>query len=258
MGLMVRVSRSYNQGPMLKRWMKWVSPLVTLVIAGTIYLSMEHGVSAPPFDPQPIPSDTGVPAGQTGTRSSEHFQIADDAVGGDVSALGDLSPTEAAANAGSTGDATSTGQEPPAPKVVTNATVQRVIDGDTLVARFDHGETATIRMLGVNTPETVDPRKPVQCFGKEASNFTKSALDGKLIRLDPDPQADERDKYGRLLRNITLEDGTDYNAELVQQGYAQAYLSFPLDPVRKKQLSDLQKEAKDAERGMWAPGVCTK
>jgi len=239
----------------LKRWMKWISPLVTLAIATGIYLSVEHGSSAPPLPTTSIPSGTDIPPAE-GARGSEHFQIADDAVGGDVSALGDLTPGQAADATSSTDQTSST--EPVAPKVVTNASVQRVIDGDTLVARFDTGETATIRMLGVNTPETVDPRKPVECFGHEASTFTKTTLDGKLVRLDADPQADERDKYGRLLRNITMEDGTDFNAMLVEQGYAHAYLSFPLNPARKKQLSDLQKEAQDAQRGLWAPNACAK
>ncbi len=139
----------------------------------------------------------------------------------------------------------------------TNATVVKVVDGDTLDAKMDaDGKTWRIRFLGINTPETVDPRKPVECFGKEASARMHAYADGQRIRLVSDPLADEVDKYGRLLRNLYLADGTDLNAAMVRDGYAYAYLSFPLDPKRKKQLSDLQKDAKLHERGLWSPTTC--
>jgi micrococcal nuclease len=139
----------------------------------------------------------------------------------------------------------------------TNAFVVRDVDGDTIQARLDgDADDVKIRFLGVNTPESVDPRKPVECFGKEASKFTKEMLEGKRVRLDPDPQADEVDKYGRLLRNVVLEDGTDFNAMLVEQGYAYAYLDFPLNKQRKAQLAVLQKAAEAAKRGLWNPDTC--
>jgi len=143
--------------------------------------------------------------------------------------------------------------------VKTNADVVRAVDGDTIVARLDSepGMEYKIRLLGVNTPETVDPRKTVECFGKQASDFTKKTLSGKRVRLDADPKADERDKYNRLLRNVILEDGTDYNALLVSEGYAYAYLSFPLNAARKVELRKLETEAKAAGRGLWALGVCS-
>ena len=164
-----------------------------------------------------------------GAAQSENYQIVQESLEGEANDLGDLA----------------------IPEVESNATVVKVADGDTFDAQLDGGETVTIRMLGVNTPETVDPRKPVECFGKEASDFTKNLLSGKRVHLDPDPQADERDKYGRLLRNVTLEDGTDVNAILVRDGYAYAYLSFPIDPSRKKQLYDLEVNAKSLKRGLW-------
>lgn len=139
----------------------------------------------------------------------------------------------------------------------TNALVTHVVDGDTFDVQID-GETQTerVRMLGIDTPETVDPRKTVQCFGKEASNHAKELLMGKRVRLEADPKADEHDKYGRILRNVYLVDGTDVNATLVLDGYAHAYLTFPLDRDRKRLLSDLQNEARDAQRGLWDPAVC--
>ncbi len=139
----------------------------------------------------------------------------------------------------------------------TNATVGRVVDGDTIKVRQDgEGDETTIRFLGINTPESVDPRRPVECFGHEASAYTASHLEGKRIRLDPDFEADNIDKYGRFLRNIVLEDGTDFNAKLVQEGYAYAYLSFPLNRQRKTQLRHLQEEAQAAARGLWNPKTC--
>jgi micrococcal nuclease len=146
--------------------------------------------------------------------------------------------------------------DPSSAVLETNATVTHVVDGDTLDAVFDDGLEARIRFLGVNTPETVDPRKEVECFGSQASDFSKEMLSGARVLLAPDPQADERDKYGRLLRNVYLEDGTDFNALLVEKGYAYAYLSFPLDKERKAQLKRLENEARDAKRGLWAMDAC--
>ncbi len=139
----------------------------------------------------------------------------------------------------------------------TNALVMKAVDGDTLEALLD-GQTkpVKIRLLGVNTPESVDPRRPVQCFGKEASRFAKELVEGQRILLTEDMQADDRDKYGRLLRNVTLEDGTDFNAFLIREGYAYAYVSFPLNKQRKNELSRLQEEAKAAKRGLWNPDTC--
>ncbi len=138
------------------------------------------------------------------------------------------------------------------------ALVTRAVDGDTLEVKIDGmNETVKVRLLGMNTPESVDPRRPVQCFGKEASNHMKELVEGKRVLLVEDLKADDRDKYGRWLRNIVRkEDLLDVNATLVAQGYANAYLSFPLDGKRKAQLRLLEQEAKAAERGLWSPSTC--
>lgn len=142
-------------------------------------------------------------------------------------------------------------------RITTNALVVKVVDGDTIEAHIDgQQDLAKIRLLGINTPETVDPRRPVQCFGKEASNFAKQLMEGKRIALREDVQADDRDKYGRLLRNVLLEDGTDVNALLIKEGYAYAYVSFPLNKQRKNELRRLQEEASAAKRGLWSPETC--
>lgn len=138
----------------------------------------------------------------------------------------------------------------------TNATVTNVVDGDTIDVVLDEGFEARIRFLGVNTPETVDPRRPVECFGAEASNYAKTILSGERVLLEADPQADERDRYGRLLRNVFLADGTDVNALLVERGYAYAYLGFPMDPERKAELKRLENRAREGELGLWSPDAC--
>jgi len=140
----------------------------------------------------------------------------------------------------------------------TNAYVVRVVDGDTMVAILDSepDKEYKVRFLGVNTPETVDPRKPVECFGKQASDYVKSQLNNTRVMLKSDPEADEIDKYGRLLRNVFLEDGTDFCAQLVRMGYAYAYTSFPLNAERKTELRELQAEAQESGAGLWNKDEC--
>lgn len=148
-------------------------------------------------------------------------------------------------------------QEETSAVIETNASVVRVVDGDTIVVRMDgQSQDVTVRLLGVNTPETVDPRRPVQCFGVEASSFMHAILDGRRVRLEGDPEADEYDKYGRLLRNVIGENGMDVNARLVQDGYAYAYINFPQNKRRKTELRHLEEEAREAKRGLWDPETC--
>ncbi len=139
----------------------------------------------------------------------------------------------------------------------TNAVVTRTVDGDTIHARLDgQTEDATVRLLGINTPESVDPRRPVECFGKEASKHAKELLEGKRIRLESDPEADDHDKYGRILRKVILEDGKNFNALMVADGYATAYVSFPMNAGYKRELKKLEEEARLAKRGLWATETC--
>ncbi len=147
---------------------------------------------------------------------------------------------------------------PTTPTSSLRALVMRVVDGDTIDAKIETtGEQVKVRFLGMNTPESVDPRRPVQCFGKEASNHLKELLEGKQVLLVEDLKADDRDKYGRWLRNVVREeDLLDVNATLVAQGYANSYLSFPLDAKRKAQIRLLEQEAKTNQRGLWSPSTC--
>ena len=123
--------------------------------------------------------------------------------------------------------------------------VVRVVDGDTLL--LDRNER--VRLIGVDTPETVDPRRPVERFGKEASDFTKRMVEGKRVRLEYDQ--DRVDRFGRTLAYVYLEDGTFLNAEIVKQGYGHAYTRFPFKYL--DEFRGYEREAREAQRGLWKP-----
>lgn len=103
--------------------------------------------------------------------------------------------------------------------------VLRVVDGDTVEIDYQ-GEATKVRLIGVDTPETVPPSKPVEVYGKEASNFTKNLLIGESVYLRFD--VEQTDKYGRLLVYLyRAPDGLLVNLEIVRQGYGHAYTRFP-------------------------------
>ena len=122
--------------------------------------------------------------------------------------------------------------------------VTRVVDGDTLIVQG----VGRVRLIGVDTPETVDPRRPVQYFGKEASAFTFRMAQGKVVRLEFD--VERKDRFGRTLAYVYLPDGTFLNAEIVKQGYGHAYTQFPFRYL--EQFRVYEREAREADRGLWA------
>lgn len=132
--------------------------------------------------------------------------------------------------------------------------VTKIVDGDTIAVDIS-GKVETLRLIGINTPETVDPRKPVECFGKEASDKAKAVLTGKSVRLEADSTQDERDKYGRLLRYVFLADGTSFNKMMISEGYAYEY-TYSTPYKYQSEYKQAEKEAKGAGRGLWAAGVC--
>jgi endonuclease YncB( thermonuclease family) len=99
-------------------------------------------------------------------------------------------------------------------------------DGDTIAVDMN-GKTETIRFIGVDTPETHDPRKPVQCFGPEAAAYTKLTIGYQRVRLASDPLSSNRDRYNRLLRYVYLPNGTLMNEQLIKTGHGFAYTYFP-------------------------------
>ncbi len=122
-------------------------------------------------------------------------------------------------------------------------TVIHVIDGDTLV--LDGNEK--VRLIGVDTPESVHRKKPVEYFGKEAAAFTTQMVEGKKVRLEFEKKS--KDLYGRSLAYVYLQDGTFLNAEIIKQGYGFAYTKFPFK--WKAQFRHYERDARVNHRGMW-------
>lgn len=124
-------------------------------------------------------------------------------------------------------------------------------DGDTITVNMD-GTKEKVRFIGVDTPETHDPRKAVQCFGLAAATFTKTTIGTNKVRLEADPQNTNRDRYSRLLRYVYLPDGRLVNAEIIKQGYGFAYTSFPFEKL--EEFKKYQTEAQSKKLGLW--GSC--
>lgn len=146
---------------------------------------------------------------------------------------------------------TSAKTEPPA---INLYSVTGVVDGDTIKISMN-GKEETFRLIGMDTPETVDPRKPVQCFGKEASNKAKEFLTSKKIRIETDSTQGELDKYGRRLAYIYREDGLFYNKYMIEQGYAHEY-TYNTPYKYQAEFKAAQKSAQDNQRGLWSPDTC--
>jgi micrococcal nuclease len=132
-----------------------------------------------------------------------------------------------------------------------SVTVRRVVDGDTVVVST--GET--LRLIGMDTPETVDPRKPVQCFGREASKRAHQLLDGASVRLTYDPTQGRLDKYGRTLAYVWLADGRLYNEVMIADGYAHEY-TYAIPYRFQSRFLAAERAARRAERGLWSPTTC--
>ena len=122
--------------------------------------------------------------------------------------------------------------------------VERVVDGDTLV--ISGGDR--VRLIGVDTPETKHPNKPVQPFGKEASEFTRRMVEGKRVQLQFDP-GETKDKYGRTLAYVYI-DGQFLNELLLREGLARAMLNYPFSAEAKARFRAAEADAKAARRGI--------
>jgi micrococcal nuclease len=138
--------------------------------------------------------------------------------------------------------------------IATNsAIVTKVVDGDTVRVSSNNKEE-TIRMIGINTPETVDPRREVECFGKEASNRTKELLTGKQVVLESDDTQDSRDRYGRQLVYVWL-DGVNINKQLIAEGYAYEY-TYEQPYKYQFEFKEAQLLAQETKKGLWADNTC--
>ena len=132
--------------------------------------------------------------------------------------------------------------------------VQSVVDGDTIKVTRG-GRTITVRLLGIDTPEVADPRKPVQCFGEEASTRTRTLLTGKSVYLEAGPET--VDKYGRTLAYVWDTNHSLVNLQLVADGYAHAYTYDRARPGKyDPQLRAAERSARTAALGLWSPQTC--
>ncbi len=138
----------------------------------------------------------------------------------------------------------------------TEAKMVKVVDGDTIDVEIN-GKTERIRIIGIDTPEVVDPRKPVECFGKEASDFAKEVMgNNKTVLLEADPTQGERDKYSRLLRYVWVADGReDFGKAMIEYGYAHEYTYNT--PYKYRDIyKQAQRTAEENKEGLWADDAC--
>ena len=134
---------------------------------------------------------------------------------------------------------------------VESGVVERCVDGDTLMVRFDDGTTERVRLIGANTPETVKPNSPIEPFGPEASAFTKRRVEeaGGAVRLVAD--GDRRDKYGRRLAFVYLADSEiSLNEELTREGLAKAQTQYRFSAEMKRRLEAAENAARREKLGI--------
>jgi micrococcal nuclease len=128
------------------------------------------------------------------------------------------------------------------------ATIVSVVDGDTIVLSVQN-QTETVRLLGIDTPETVHPTRPIECFGPEASAFTKATLEkGSVVKLVRD--VEPRDRYQRLLVYLFLTDGTLFNQLLIDRGLART-LSIEPNTAFASQFASHESSARNRRVGLW-------
>ncbi len=136
------------------------------------------------------------------------------------------------------------------------AAVVRVVDGDTVDVQFEDGQTERVRLIGIDTPEVVDPRKPVQCFGREASAHAHELLDGQSVAIELDASQGNRDVFGRLLAYVWLPDGRNFGEAMIADGFAHEYTYDQpyayLDAFRAAQETAIAHQV-----GLWAPTTCS-
>lgn len=130
--------------------------------------------------------------------------------------------------------------------------VLKVVDGDTI----DVETIGRIRLIGMDTPETVDPRTVVQCFGQEATNKANELLAGKKVTLETDPVSGDKDTYGRSLRYVFLEDGTNFDKFMISEGYAHEYTYNSIPYKYQVDFKAAEVQARNAGKGLWAASSC--
>lgn len=131
--------------------------------------------------------------------------------------------------------------------------VTYIADGDTIHINY-YGLELSLRLIGVDTPETVDERKPVQCFGVEASNYLKSRLSNQQVYIDSDPTQSSSDIYGRLLRYVYL-DNEDIGLSIIANGYGHEY-TYYVPYQKQSEYQAAENYAAKNSLGLWSPSTC--
>lgn len=228
---------------------------IALICSGAIVFSfLGIGLTAPQVEKKNIETPTNILEQPTIAQSTTSSDI--------ISSVTDINPV-----ASETNKVEPTAEVKPVPPEKTVSVpvtqtnqqyeyypVSSVVDGDTVKVNIN-GTIETLRLIGMDTPETVDPRKPVQCFGKEASNKAKELLIGKKVRIEKDPTQGEFDKYNRRLAYIYREDGLFFNKYMVEQGYAHEY-TYNIPYKYQTEFKEAQKSAQENLRGLWSPDTC--
>ena len=143
----------------------------------------------------------------------------------------------------------------PRGETVSGLVVERVVDGDTIQVRMN-GEDVTVRLIGIDTPETVKPGSPIECFGPEASTFAKGLLSGQQVTLEFDPTQGSTDRYGRTLAYVWLELPGGalslFNLDAVAGGYARERQYGATPSAWQETLASAQEAARADDIGLWA------
>lgn len=135
------------------------------------------------------------------------------------------------------------------------ATVESVVDGDTLRVALADGRIESVRLIGLNAPETGDGRRAVQCFGRQASERLTALADARRVWLAADPTQDTRDRYGRLLAYAWLEDGTLLNQAMIADGFANE-ATYDRPYLLRDAFRAAAAAARRDERGLWSSATC--
>ncbi len=135
------------------------------------------------------------------------------------------------------------------------ATVLEVVDGDTIRVWLRDGRVETVRLIGLDTPETRHPYRLVECFGREASAKVAALLADRRVTLEADPSQGEWDRYGRLLRYVWLPDGRNFAEVMIAEGFGFEF-TYRFPYRYQDTFTAAQRAAREAERGLWHPAAC--
>jgi|AntAceMinimDraft_6_1070360.scaffolds.fasta_scaffold07959_2 micrococcal nuclease len=141
------------------------------------------------------------------------------------------------------------------PEITGNAELIRIVDGDTLIVRLN-GIDERVRIIGIDTPESVKPNSPVECFASETSDHMKQLLNNiNSVRVETDPTQDTRDRYGRLLAHIFV-GNVNIGNQMVYDGYAYEY-TYREPYLYQREYRKAQRAARSAKNGLWAEETCS-